>query len=495
MLMRLAYYGWLGLLGASAALAFPPYSSPWLIFVTMAVFVAMLNNAVQRPGFGYGYIFYIGASWAFIEHWFSYYFRLNLHCGYLVSYLLTFVVCLYVALYIGGVTWAYQRLRSRWPSFNLLILLPTLWTLTELIRGEFFPRSWYVLAYTQVANPLFRGYFPLFGMYFVSWLMLFLCGLLVYAYSSRRYLRVSLGLMAFLVLSYGLAEIQYSVKNGRPLKVALVQPNVISSLDFDPSLLLKLENIVTQQIELNSATVYVLPETVFGTRLENLSAGFLAAIKTQLAAKNALLLFGSPFLSAAGREQAGTLQLDGDDLGYVYIKRNLVPWGEHDPLAGTFLESWSRQIAGRNIEMLAGPANQEPALVLQQKIAINICYENSINDFVGFSAQDASIILNQSDLSWYGDSEMQEASLQFSQARALENQRYFLQDANTGITAVINPRGVIEARLAKNISATLVAMVQGYRGQTPFQFWGNFPLWVWSLLVILSAAFIRRRYK
>jgi apolipoprotein N-acyltransferase len=49
-------------------------------------------------------------------------------------------------------------------------------------------------------------------------------------------------------------------------------------------------------------------------------------------------------------------------------------------------------------------------------------------------------MLNQSDLSWYGQTTMKNDFFQFSQARALENQKYFLQDGNTGDTAfIVNP--------------------------------------------------------
>ncbi len=96
----------------------------------------------------------------------------------------------------------------------------------------------------------------------------------------------------------------------------------------------------------------------------------------------------------------------------------------------------------------------------------------------------STILANLSDMVWYGDTVAKDQHLQISQVRALENQRYFIQDTNTGLTAIITPNGMIQSKLAPFVKGTLTDMVQGRFGATPFEIVGNYPI------IIICALFI-----
>jgi apolipoprotein N-acyltransferase len=102
-------------------------------------------------------------------------------------------------------------------------------------------------------------------------------------------------------------------------------------------------------------------------------------------------------------------------------------------------------------------------------------------------------MLNQSDLSWYGQTTMKNDFFQFSQARALENQKYFLQDGNTGDTAFINRDGQVESHIEAYAAGAAVGMVQGYQGATPFARLGNTPIWLLCSLTIILTLFLRSK--
>lgn len=497
------YYLLIGSLGATLNLAFPPHALPWLVFMTMTIFGLGLEQRGKKSSFWYGYTFYLGAVISFIGYWFSYYFRLQLGCGYVVSYTLTGIICLYTSLYIGVICALYTRLKTQNYLINLVLIFPSLWVLTELVRGLFFPRSWYALGYTQVDSLIFRGYYPLFGVYFVSWLIVAIAGL-ISCYILQVALNPKIWLPAlgkflvtgliFTLVSYGLAQIKYTHKYGKTVTIALVQPNIFSSKDYNQLTLISIEEAATAQIYQNQADIFVLPETVFGTDYHFLSPGYLENLQTIMRNYNAALIFGTPIHGENDTRMTGVVKLNDLD-NPVYIKHNLVPFGEYNPLKGTFLNPLLIAAVGNQLSnYIAGDKIQPPANIKGQKFVFNICYENAINDFVAKSAKYATILLNQSDLSWYGRTSMKDAFFQFSQARALENQRYFLQDGNTGDTAIINQNGEVEYKLPAFIPGTLVGKAAGYSGITPFQIVRNFPIWILCCGILITVLFFKSLY-
>jgi len=61
-----------------------------------------------------------------------------------------------------------------------------------------------------------------------------------------------------------------------------------------------------------------------------------------------------------------------------------------------------------------------------------------------------------------------------------------LRSTNTGVTAVVDPRGKVVAS-APQFQPTVVAYaVRGYTGATPYARWGNYPVIVAALAVLLA---------
>ena len=96
---------------------------------------------------------------------------------------------------MGAYTAAVGYVAARWmPAqgwLRWLVALPSLWVLTEWIRGWFlsgFP--WLALGYSQLATPL-RGYAPLLGVYGVSLAVACTAGALVALVLGRRTDRIA----------------------------------------------------------------------------------------------------------------------------------------------------------------------------------------------------------------------------------------------------------------------------------------------------------------
>ena len=105
----------------------------------------------------------------------------------------------------------------------------------------------------------------------------------------------------------------------------------------------------------------------------------------------------------------------------------------------------------------------------------------------------ATMMLNVSNIAWFGDSIALPQHLQISQMRALEMRRPMLRATNTGATAVVDARGRVQAQLAPFTFGVLSAQVQGMRGWTPYILFGNTLVLTAALLVLAGVWYGARK--
>jgi len=165
-----------------------------------------------------------------------------------------------------------------------------------------------------------------------------------------------------------------------------------------------------------------------------------------------------------------------------YVKRRLVPFGEYVPLEGLL-----RGLIGFfNLPMSTsepGPESQPGMTAGAVRIGTAICYEIAYPELVRRDAQTADVLVTISNDAWFGGSIGPHQHLQIARMRALENARYVLRSTNTGITAAIDERGVVQARLPQFEQGVLTANWRPMAGETPFTRWGTLPGLIVTLLV------------
>ena len=136
-----------------------------------------------------------------------------------------------------------------------------------------------------------------------------------------------------------------------------------------------------------------------------------------------------------------------------------------------------------------------------KRIAPNICYEDLFGDEIGANFRDEAtaptILLNVSNIAWFGDSVAIDQHLAISRMRALEFRRPMVRATNTGATVVIDHRGQVTHKLPRLTRGVLEAEVEGRVGLTPYAVWvsrfGLWPVWGLSLLVVALTVASRRR--
>jgi apolipoprotein N-acyltransferase len=124
--------------------------------------------------------------------------------------------------------------------------------------------------------------------------------------------------------------------------------------------------------------------------------------------------------------------------------------------------------------------------IAEQQVAVNICYEDVYGEEIIRQLPQASLLVNTSNMAWFGDSLAPDQHLQMSQTRAFETGRMMLRATNTGATAIIDPHGHIVSQLPHFTNGTLTGNAQGYMGETPYVRFGNWGTLALGLLLLVG---------
>ncbi len=479
------------LLGAISVAAFAPLGAFPLVWLTVAGLFWLLRNAMRpRDGFALGFAFGfgwfgVGTSWVYVS--------LSVFGGLPspLAALATALFCALLATFPATAGAAFVRWR---PSGQLAqaATFAALWALFEWLRTWVltgFP--WLALGYSQTPPSPFAGYAPLLGVHGVSLLVALFAALLVAtgcAPTCAR--RLVPGTLAIALLGGGVAlrQQEWSVAQGAPLSVALLQGNVEQDLKWRPERLTDSLAIYTALMREHPATLTVLPETAIPAFFEQLPPEYIEPMLTHALAQGGDVLFG--IVVGAGERYANAALSLGSAPTQLYAKSHLVPFGEFVPPGFQWFLDMMR-IPMSNF--MPGPDRQPPLAIAGQKVAVNICYEDVFGAEIIRALPEATLLVNLSNTAWFGDSLAQPQHLQIARMRAMETGRPMLRATNTGMTGVVRPDGSVQAVLPPFTRDALVVEVQGYAGTTPYVRWGNGAFIASAFALLAAAAFARKR--
>ncbi|MDR2880487.1 MAG: apolipoprotein N-acyltransferase [Azoarcus sp.] len=500
--------------GALAVPAFAPVGWFPLALLSLALLVGLLERATStRAGFCLGLAWGLGAfgagvSWLVIALW--RYGEVFLP----VAVLLVFLLCAFLSLYPALAGAFYVRWR-RGGILRRAILFAGLWVLVEWLRGTLFTGfPWLAIGYSQTPPSPIAGYFPILGVYGVGGLLALMAGLPGIATQrirvnsplwrgapkgrggcadtrtliQRGAVGAGLTIAAICIGGWLLSRIQWTEPDGEPLAVSLVQTNIEQSLKWDPAYFNETLRINADLVEAARGEVVVLPEAALPVMLDALPDSYPEMLASLVGERNATLVMG--IFTRDGKQYYNAAVTLGLGYGQHYAKSHLVPFGEYSPpLFGWFYRLVNIPMAQQS----PGAANQPPLNLFGRKVAVNICYEDIFGAELISSLPEAGLMLNLSNLAWYGVSLAQPQHLQIARARAMETGRPMLRSTNTGMTALVLPDGSVPAALPAFERGVLEVEVPAYKGLTPYARWGDVPALIVALSGIAVAVGMGRR--
>ena len=478
------------LLGALAVAGYAPLAVfPLPLLALAALMLLWLRAPTTRDaavlGWWYGLGFFLtGVSWVYV----------SLHTfGAMpapVAGLVTLLFCGFLALFPAAAGYVVRRVPLG-AIGKLLLVGPATWTLLEALRGVIFTGfPWLELGYAQIpASPL-AGYAPVLGIAGVTLASALTAGALVLALIAKSRGAVA-GLLVVWAAGYGLQQVRWTEPVGKPLTVSLLQGNIAQDLKWRPEVVARTLATYLDLVRGAEGRLIVLPETALPLFLEDVPRDYLEALARHAAQRDGDVLIGLPEGSPRDGYYNSIISV-GAAPAQVYRKWHLVPFGEFIPL---------RPLLGPIVGALAiplqdfsrGSATPRPLAVAGQQVAVNICYEDVFGEEIIRQLPAATLLVNASNVAWFGRSIAPYQHLQISQARALETGRYMLRATNTGMTAVIDPRGRVAALAPEFTLATLTHTVQGHRGATPYVRFGATPVLALCMLLLLAGLAASRR--
>lgn len=498
--LRLFSSGWPGHLlaagaGALVTLSLAPFGLWPLGILSLALLARLLDDLTPRQalwrGWCYGAGFWLaGVSWVYVSiHVYGY-------APVPLAASLTGLFCVALGLLHAGFAWSYvrwvrDRRGGRWLGFAALWVLWE-WLRSWLLTG--FP--WLYIGYAHLDSPL-SGWVPLFGVFGASLAAAITAGALAFPSQlfardrfatppsrrpSGRQLSALLTIALLWLGGAALSFMDWVRPHGEPVTVALVQANIPQAVKWDAAQYrATLDTYAAMSEPLwSQADIVVWPEAAI-TSFYDQARPFLELQAERAETHGATFITGLPWREPAAdglrpRYFNSALAL-GNGSG-IYHKQRLVPFGEYVPLE-SLLRGLIQFFDLPMSNFQAGDSDQPPLRAGELQLGPLICYEVVYPALVTDWLPQTDVLLTISNDAWFGRSSGPLQHLEMAQMRALETGRPMIRGTGNGVTALIDARGTITARLPQFERANLVGDIQPTQGLTPFARFG-----IWPVLVI-----------
>ncbi len=470
------------LTGALLLLIFPKFDLRFLSPVALTpllIVLARTKDAWQRFVYGWAAgIFY----WFFLCTWIQFVLEVHGGMGRWGGWGSFLLFCILKALHLAVFSWLAGPLMR---TAYAVLLVPALWTGLERTHGTF-GFAWLALGNAGIDMSLPLRLAPIVGVYGLSFVFCALATGLACVILKQP--RMRLAPLLGLVLLWALPPIPQHLKADQTALV--VQPNIDPEFQWTSLAQDRAEQHLSLISSLIPAPLVIWPE--LPAPLYFYSDRQFHEIAAQIARRHGYFLFGTVARAAENQplNSAVLLGPDGLELGR-YDKIDLVPFGEFVPPVFSFVNRISQEagdfIPGKDIKVMPGAGH---------RLGVFICYESAFPDLVRqFTKQGADVLVNLSNDGYFGHSEARQQHLLIARMRAVENRRFLIRSTNDGITAVIDPAGIVIRTLPLYKEVVTTVRYGVVESTTFYARHGDWFAWSCLAIGLLSAIWnLRRTY-
>ena len=494
----------------------------WLQLFSLS-YAAYCIDRCARPKEAFWHMWWFACAWLVGCFWWLF-ISMNTYGGMPAVIAGTAVLALAgsLACIYGLAAWIYRLIGVR----HLGILskasaFAVLWMSAELVRGTLFTGfPWGAIGYAHVDGVLhpWASWGGVYGLCAMAAFAAMLLGAKTGVSRAAWPSRFGGGLIAATLVVVGLtvlkplAPVNESTMHP-PLTVTLLQGNVQQDLKFGSGIAKSLADYKEGLLQ-SRADLVVVPETALPLLPQQLPSGYWQTLQQHFSTGEQVALIGMPLEAKVNPESQGALRqsrqftnsvlaLQNPGVGetYRYDKHHLVPFGEFvPPLFQWFVRLMHIPMG----DFSRGTLAQPPLQWRGERIAPNICYEDLFGEELARSFADPeqapTILVNLSNIAWFGDTVAIDQHLNISRMRALELGRPMLRATNTGATAIIDAQGVVTHRLPSAVQGALHGQVQGIHGPVTVyarwvSAWGLLPLVALTFVVLVCVSWLGSRAK
>ena len=476
-----AAHPWLlaALSGALLALSFPKFGHPaiaWVALVPLLIALGGRPRPTLRRAFGLGVMAGL-VSFAGLLYWITTVMTTYGGLSWVVAAAVNALLVGYLALFPGLFAVAVVRGTEAGDPGGPFVVSAA-WVVGELGRGYLFGGfPWALLGYSQVEVLPVAQLASVFGVHGLSFLLVLVSATVagVLLRPSRSWVVMMSAVAGLVVLIGGWGQWRLArnelTSAGDPVRVAMIQGNVPQDEKRAPERrgsILETYLSASHAAAADGARLLLWPESATPLPFEEDPPGG-AAIRAMAESTGAHVLFGSEEIERGGEfryyNAAFLVGSDGRPKG-TYRKVRLVPFGEYVPLRGWLF------FADKLVETVADFSPGTGAVTLEvgeHRVSVAICYEVVYPDLIGAFVDGGSELLTTiTNDAWFGESSAPHQHFAQAAMRAIEQGRYLVRAANTGVSGVVDPYGRVLARTELFESATVVADVRWIRARTVY---------------------------
>jgi apolipoprotein N-acyltransferase len=467
--MRFSDYLLAAFSGALTALAFPKIEASFFVWISLIPLFFLLDRLRPKRAFLAGWTagtFFYGV----LLYWIP---AVPAHYGHLpfvLSVLVYLVLVLFLALFWAFFALVFAVVRVRMPGWAFW-LAPFLWValelgITRILTG--FP--WGLLGLSQYKNLSFIQIAGVTGIYGVSFVLISFQSLFVYSIRSAKRLPFACGTILLVAVHLaGFLVLGRVRETPETFPAAVIQGNVSSDVywkETPPAEILTLFEdhlALTRQAAEQGAQLIVWPEFTVPMCFscdDPLYKSFKEVLTRYVRESGRTLLLGTNETSGTtGRPlYYNTALCLGPDRDVTrYAKMHLVPFGEYTPYKPIFgfIDRVTHAI---------GEVTPGTEFVLHtfagEKFGTPICYEIIFPDLVRrFTKCGADFLVTITNDGWYGTTSAPYQHFANAIFRAVENRRFLLRAATTGVSGIVDPYGRIVSSTAVGEKTTLTGRV------------------------------------
>ena len=477
-------------LGALSSYSLPPYNYFIINFITFSLFFIFIFNKKKRTlnnksFFQYGWCFGFG-YFLFSLYWIV----ISLTFDQSFKFLIPVAIILlpaFLAIFYGVMTYLFSIFYSK-NIVSSFFIFSILFGTIEFIRGSIltgFP--WNLISFSFSNSIYFIQILSIIGTYSFNLFCISLFSLpalLILRRSKNEiivcilFVLVAIGFLIFGLIKDNNFNSLASIKN--PYKIKAISTNI--SLDRFYSKQDELK-IINELIDLSASkkkepTIFLWPEGIIpDSYVKNIDK--YKDLFIDNFGKNDLIIIGINSIENEGEEifLFNSMSVFNNKLDLVqdYKKVNLVPFGEFIPLENFFgligfktITNQHQSFSSGNIRRPLNIRNDKFDLSLLPLICYEIIYSGKLSENKKFD-----YIINISEDGWFGDSIGPEQHFSHSIFRSIESGKYIIRSANNGISAIVNPMGIIEQEVAFGSTGFVELSERKLVKSTLFMAYGN----------------------
>lgn len=511
---------WALVLGLLAATGFQPLGLWPIALGAMGAFVLLIARSKGwKQAAWLGWLFGL-SHFTLGNNWIAAAFTHQSEMPAILGWFAVPLLAIYLAIYPAIAALVARLAVKNGPGMGFALVFAAAWIVTEWLRGwAFTGYAWNPFGTVFLGpydRPGIAAIAPIMGTFAVSGFAVFLGSAIVLMLHARNWLTGGV-MSALLVVGMYMPAVE-----GREgtLQLTIVQPNIVQAHISDPLMFeanyTRLAALSPRTMPYDEPRLVLWPESGMADYLREgypqryynrtTALGSPEYARRRLGAtvgEGSVLLTGAVdleigtdetgYVRALGARNAVTaLNEEGELLG-GYSKAHLVPYGEYLPFRN-FLEplGLSRLVAG-SIDFWPGPGPQTIDLGRFGKVSPQVCYEIVFPGQVTDRQNRPDYIFNPSSEGWFGSFGPPQFLAQ-ARMRAIEEGLPVLRATTTGISAVIDPRGVVRQYLGMNVEDRIDTRLPPPSAPTPFALAGNMLSLLWAL-VFLGAGVVATRRK